>query len=130
VNDPRLRSYFGRLSVDSWLAGSQSCALCDADGTGQDNWFKFVAGLDPTNHTFELVLNITNVAGQPNQKNLVFSPVFVDRMYTPLFSTDLHVGDWQTLTGTAQSDLGNQRTITDQNATQGAKFYIIQITLP
>ncbi len=120
------QQYFGNSST----TGATTCATCDFDSTGQNNLFKFVTGLDPTDHASVFSLNITGVAGQLNQKNLVFSPVFADRTYTPFFSTDLHVGNWQTLTGTTESDLGNQRTITDQNATQGDKFYIIQITLP
>jgi alpha-amylase len=120
------QQYFGNGS----MTGATTCATCDFDGTGQNNLFKFVAGLNPTDRVSVFALNITGVAGQPNQKNLVFSPVFVDRAYTPLFRMDLHAGNWQTLTGTTQSDLGNQRTITDLNATQGSKFYIIQITWP
>ena len=40
------------------------CATCDADGTGQDNLLKFLAGLDPTNSVS--VLKITSVARQSN----------------------------------------------------------------
>jgi hypothetical protein len=120
------QQYFGNGSA----TGATTCAACDFDSTGQDNLFKYVAGLDPKNRASVFALNITGVTGQPNQKNLVFSPIFVDRTYTPLFRLDLRAGNWQTLTGTTQSDLGNQRTITDTDATQGTKFYIIQITLP
>jgi List-Bact-rpt repeat protein len=127
ISDWWRQKYFGGNGM---ATNSKSCALCDADGTGQDNLFKFVAGLDPTNRASVFLLNIANVTGQPNEKNLVFSPVFVDRIYTPLFSTDLPLDNWQTLTGTTESDLGNQRTITDPSATQGAEFYIIQITWP
>lgn len=45
--------------TDAWRAryfdppgnttNSRSCATCDASGTGQNNLFKFIAGLDPTN---------------------------------------------------------------------------------
>ena len=38
------------------------CATCDADGTGQDNLSKFLAGLDPTNSAS--VLQIVSVAKQ------------------------------------------------------------------
>jgi hypothetical protein len=38
------------------------CANCDADGTGQDNLLKFLAGLDPTNSLS--VFKITSVAKQ------------------------------------------------------------------
>jgi len=41
-----------------------SCATCDADGTGQDNLFKFLAGLDPTNPSS--IFGITAIARQSN----------------------------------------------------------------
>jgi hypothetical protein len=39
------QQYFGAGSSTD----STSCATCDFDGTGQNNLFKYVAGLDPTN---------------------------------------------------------------------------------
>jgi PKD repeat protein len=41
-----------------------SCATCDADGTGQDNLFKFLAGLDPTNPSS--IFGITAIARESN----------------------------------------------------------------
>jgi alpha-D-xyloside xylohydrolase len=42
------RSYwFG--SANAAVTNGQNCASCDPDGTGQDNLFKYAAGLNPTN---------------------------------------------------------------------------------
>ncbi len=41
------QQYFGGSGATTNVPGS--CATCDADGTGQNNLFKYLAGLDPTN---------------------------------------------------------------------------------
>ena len=40
--------YFG----DPTATSAATCATCDFDGTGQDNLFKYVAGLNPTNPAY------------------------------------------------------------------------------
>ena len=103
----------------------------DADGTGQNNLFKYVAGLNPTNPASVFVLDAVSLPGDPTQITLLFSPVAVGRTYTPQFSTDLVSGVWTQLTGyTGPTSNGNQVTITDLNATQPNKFYRIDISLP
>ncbi len=102
----------------------------DATGTGQNNLFKYVAGLDPTNAASVFRLRIERVDGQPNQKNLVFSPRWPDRIYTPMYRTNLLSGTWQVLSATNVTDNGTERTVTDLNATESNKFYRIQISLP
>ena len=53
------------------------------------------------------------------------------RTYTPQFRTDLVNGVWHPLTTfTGSVTNGNHVTITDINATQPAKFYRIDISLP
>jgi beta-glucanase (GH16 family) len=103
----------------------------DADGTGQNNQFKYVAGLDPTNPASVFVLNVSSVTGQPTQMNLIFSPLAAGRTYTPQFSTDLVGGLWTPLPSIGGPVTnGNQVTITDLNATESNKFYRIDISLP
>jgi len=102
----------------------------DVTGTGQNNLFKYIAGLDPTNAASVFRLRIEPVAGEPNRKNLIFHPRWNDRTYTPLFRTNLVSGAWMTLTNTNVADNSTQRTITDLDATDSSKFYRIQITLP
>ena len=108
-----------------------AAANVDADGTGQNNQFKYVAGLDPTNPTSVFVLTIAGVTNQPTQMNLFFNPVVGGRAYIPQFSTDMASGVWTQLTGyTGPVINGSQGAITDLNAVQTNKFYRIDISLP
>ena len=119
--------YFGG---DGTTTNHLSCATCDADGTGQNNWFKYVTGLDPTNPASLFTLRAA-VTGQPNESQVIFSPRWTDRTYTVLFRTNLVSGQpWQNLTNANQSDNGAERTVTDLGATKRTKFYRIQITYP
>ncbi len=109
-----------------------SCAACDADGTGQNNFFKYVAGLDPTNPASVFLLQVASVTNQPTLQNLMFNPVASGRTYILEFSTDLVGGIWSPLTtGTGPvTNNGTQITITDTNAAQPAKFYRVDIHQP
>jgi hypothetical protein len=59
VTQPGILDSIGDGIADWWRAryfggagtatNKLSCATCDADGTGQNNLFKYLAGLDPTN---------------------------------------------------------------------------------
>ena len=103
----------------------------DADGTGQNNLFKYVAGLDPTKSDSVFVLNVTGVPNVSTQQVLTFFPVADGRTYTPVFSTDLSPDGWTPLTGyDGPVTNGSQVTITDLDATQSNKFYRIRITYP
>jgi len=119
--------YFGSSSA----TGSTSCATCDFDGTGQNNLFKYVAGLDPTDPTAVFYLQIAGVTNQMSQQNLLFNPLASGRHYTPQFSTDLVKGVWLPLPGyNGPVTNGNQITITDTSATSPQKFYRIDISYP
>ena len=128
-------AYAGDQIDDSWqvqyfglppnpLAGPNA----DADGTGQTNLFKFVAGLNPLDGS-RFTLSIQPVSGQPARKNLIFQPLVSGRTYTTQFRTDLTAGSWNPLTGTTESDNGDMRTVTDTSAA-APKYYRVQITLP
>jgi hypothetical protein len=128
IPDLWLQQYFGH---PTGFGSDQSCATCDADGTGQNNLFKYVAGLDPTNATSVFALRITSVSTQPPQNNLTFSPITSGRMYTPQFTTDLVNGIWMPLTtSTAPLTSGSEVTITDTNPIPPQEFYRINISLP
>jgi PKD repeat protein len=104
----------------------------DADGTGQDNLFKYVAGLNPTDPASVFVFSVASVPNQPAFENLVFSPVVAGRIYTPIFSTNLLTGPWTPLTSAASPPVtnGSQVTITDTNATLSQAYYEIEISGP
>ncbi len=114
--------YFG--SPTNPLAGGN----VDADGTGQNNEFKYVAGLDPTNPSSVFVFTIASVTNQPSQMNLIFKPMVSSRTYKPEFTSDMVSGVWTQLTGYAGPVTnGNQATITDMNAAPSNEFYRIDI---
>ncbi|MEY2486226.1 MAG: hypothetical protein QOH39_1874 [Verrucomicrobiota bacterium] len=136
VNTDDFGAYAGDGIDDAWqvqyfgqppnpLAGPN----VDADGTGQTNLFKYVAGLNPLDGS-RFVLTIAQVSGQPNQKNLIFSPRFVDRMYTVKAKLSLTSGSFSALTNSTFSDNGQERTVTDFDGSGAAKFYEVEITKP
>jgi hypothetical protein len=114
------------------MTNGLSCATCDADGTGQNNLFKYLGGLDPTNPASVFLLQIASVADQPAEQNLLFNPVASGRIYTLQCCTDLVGGIWSPLTTSMGpvTNNSNQVTMTDTNATQPAKFYRVDIRLP
>jgi RHS repeat-associated protein len=118
-------------SVLSNTTNAQSCAACDADGTGQNNMFKYVAGLDPTNPHSVFVFQIAPVLGQPNWKDLIYNPVTSGRTYAVQTITNLVGGVYTNLTGFGGPvSNGTQVTVTDQNAVETNKFYRLHISLP
>ena len=120
--------YFGHAAGQS---NDLSRARDDACGTGQNNLFKYVAGLDPTNAASVFRLSIETVPGEPAQKRLVFSPRWSDRTYEVLSRTNLTDGAaWTSVTGTATGDNGNERTVTDLEAAANSKFYRVRISKP
>jgi hypothetical protein len=108
----------------------RAAATADPSGTGQNNLFKYTAGLNPTNPASVFVVTTATVPTQPNRFNLFFNPVVAGRTYTPQYTTDLVSGVWLPLTGYASPVTnGTQVTITDLNATQPKKFYRVDISL-
>ena len=124
------QAYFGAATPTN----IHDCATCDADGTGQNNLFKFVAGLNPTNPSSVFVLRIAPVSGQPTEKALTYNPILIGsgQVYTVQFRTNL-TGGAAYATLTAISPLttnGTQVTLNDTQATQTQKFYRVDISLP
>lgn len=126
--------------ADSWLVqyfgtppNPDAAPTADADGTGQNNLFKYVAGLNPTNPESVFVLTIADVPNQPTYKNLSYNPIASGRTYTPQFATSLTGAVWSTLSTVNPLSTNiniNQVTVTDLSATQPQKFYRVNISLP
>jgi len=116
--------YFGG---DGTTTNDQSCATCDADATGQDNQFKYVVGLNPTNSASVFALAITN----DPPPALLFGPVAAGRVVTPQFSGDLSSGAWQDLTEpiTTQTN-GSEFVLFDPDPSPFQRFYRVQISFP
>jgi hypothetical protein len=123
---------------DSWYAqyfgpapNSSAAPTADFDGTGQNNLFKYVAGLDPTNPASVFVLKIAGVTGQPGQKALTWTPLATGRTYSPEYRTNLTFGSYAALAGyTGPTTNSPQVSVTDVNATEKNKFYHIRISYP
>lgn len=113
--------YFG---VDNPLAAPHA----DPTGGGQDNLFKYIAGLDPLDVNSRFAIASAPVPSQPGQMRIIISPVLAGRTYTVRTTTDLSTAIWPTLTGAIINDNGSERTITDPNATGPRKFYKVEIT--
>ena len=102
----------------------------DADGTGQTNLFKYIAGLNPIDPSSRFTFTIQPVPGQPGQKNVIFTPIVAGRSYTVVSKARITDATWAALNTSSQSDNGAQRTVTDLSATGTTKFYEVQISKP
>ncbi len=125
--------YLSSAIPDSWFTqyfgaapNAQAAPTADADGTGQNNLFKYVAGLNPLDGS-RFVLSITSQTS-PNQKNLIFTPINPGSSYAVQYKTSI-TGTYAPLTGTTQGDNGSTRTVVDP-AAAAPKFYQIQISKP
>ena len=136
VNPDDFGSYAGDGLPDGWqvqyfgLNNPNAAPAVDASGTGQTNLFKYTAGLNPLDPTSIFTLEIEPVAGQPAQKDLIFSPVFLDRTYRVEYTADVAAGAWLPLPGALATTAGQVRTVTDPAAASPAKFYRVFITKP
>ncbi len=103
-------------------------ALADADGTGQNNYFKYIAGLNPTNPAsiFELSLSNALPAGL---KVLTFSPRYTNRTYTVQYVNALGTA-FSNLLQVTVADNGTTRAVTDTNANTTSRFYRVRISYP
>jgi hypothetical protein len=120
--------YFGGAGTTT---NASSCATGDADGTGQNNRFKYITGLDPTNPASIFSWKIAPVPGQLNRQNLIYNPTASGRLYAVEFSTNLVRMAFTNLTNlTAPQSNGSQVTITDTNAVAPVRFYRLRISLP
>lgn len=103
----------------------------DADLDGHNNLFEFTAGLVPTDALSVFNWRIEPVVGQPAQKKVIFSPIVAGRSYTVVTSPTIGTGaSWGNLVGGTVGDNGNERTVTDLNATENKKFYKVEIVKP
>lgn len=116
-------TYFGLNNPDA-------APLLDPDSDGHNNRFEFVAGLVPTDALSVFRWRIERVPGQPSSTQLIFSPVVGGRSYVVKFRPGLTTGSWLPLTGTTETDNGNERTVTDPNVTGPTKFYQVEIVKP
>ena len=129
-------SYAGDGLGDDWqvqyfgLNNPLAAPALDPDGDGESNLFEFTAGLFPTDPVSRLTARIEAVPGQPSRRAIIFKPRLAGRTYTVEFRSSLTAGAWAPLTNFSTSDNGNERTVTDLNATGSARVYHVKIDKP
>jgi hypothetical protein len=105
-----------------------AAAEADSSGTGQNNWFKYIAGLDPTNPASIFVVQLAKPASFPT---VSFRPVASNRLYTVQVRPDLVDGLWTELAGYGGPVTnGNQVSLTDLAPPPSNAFYRVGITMP
>ncbi|MFM1770279.1 MAG: hypothetical protein RJA22_2808 [Verrucomicrobiota bacterium] len=115
--------YFGTGSTDADPAR-------DPDGDGQGNLFEFTAGTNPTNAASRFELGIRN-GPAAGQRQIVFRPRFPSRTYTLTYRTNAaDAVPFATLGGTSTTDAGDERTVTDPNASDRNRVYRVRISYP
>ena len=98
--------------------------LLDPDGDGQNNFYKWIAGLNPTDPTSVFKLRL---ARSFQGEHLIFSPIVSGRTYTVIYSHDLFAlpRGFITING------GSERTVIDTNAFAVPKrIYRVEIAKP
>ena len=125
VNDAWQVQYFG-------VGNPNGGAGNDPDGDGQNNAYEYVVDSIPNDGTSFFRFRIEAVPGQATQRNLIFSPRVPGRIYTPQYTLDLATPApaFNNLAGTATTDIGPTRTVTDLNATETNKFYRVHVEIP
>jgi len=112
------------------LAADNSRAQDDASGTGQNNIFKYVAGLNPTNPGSIFTFQIDRIEGKPSRTKLIFQPCHCGPNFTVQSSTNFYSSTFTNLSVTTLQTNSEQVTIIDQDAAQSMKFYRMRITVP
>jgi hypothetical protein len=100
----------------------------DADGTGQSNLFKYIAGLSPVDPASRFIVSVASASGASGQMSVTFSPLIAGINNNVQYCTDLLSADWQILTGGLQSTTGDSATVIDPTPSAPQRFYRVQIS--
>jgi hypothetical protein len=95
IPDAWRAEYFGG---DGKTTNSQSCASCDADGSGLSNLQDYLAGINPLNPATSLHLGLS--ASVTNSSVTLNWPAAVGRGYTVQYKAHLTDSAWLTASGT------------------------------
>ena len=131
-NPDNFRSYAGDDLPDGWqvqyfgLDNPNAAPDADPFHCGQNNFFKYIAGLDPANSNSMFEFQIQQGEDGPH---LIFNPRLEDRSYTVQCLTDLNSTIWLVLTNANVADDGLTRTLVDTNGLP-VHFYRVQIVKP
>ena len=127
-------SYAGDGLPDNWqfqyfgLGNPRAAPGYDADGTGQNNLFKYTADLDPT--TPASVFAIVALTNRPPNRAVAVSATSARRLYRLIYATNLAAGTWTELPGTTPvPGVASRMTLCDTNAA-AMRFYRVQVAVP
>ena len=113
----RLR-YFG--TVNNYLSVSNA----DADGTGMDNWQKYVAGLDPTDPKSKLTAGTDQPMAQSPQDSVIYWPSVQGKQYVIQRSASLFPGTWNSIS--TNTGTGGNMEIHDSSIS-GNRYYRVGV---
>ena len=123
INDGWQVTHFG-------LNSSNAAPDKDPDQDGQTNLFEYTAGTLPMDASSMLRFRIEAVNGQSAHRRLIFTPNVTGRTYSIFKSSTLSPGLWLPVTGASQSTSGDERILTDANASAPNLFYRGSVTKP
>lgn len=137
VDPDNFGAYAGDGLPDDWqvfyfgIDNPDAAPDADPTGTQQNNLFRFVAGLNPTNANEVFTFRIAPVPDETDQADLIYDPVRPGRVYSIRATPDLTNPDWQPVAslGTPVTNL-QAVTVRDLDATETPKLYHILISLP
>ena len=124
VSDWWRAQYFGGSGATT---NASSCATCDPDGDGEDNFHEYLAGTNPTNSLARFRVESVSATSSFN----VSFTSSASRLYT-LYSTTNLVGSAWTPVATQTNIVGSGGvdTLTDVAPTDTQRFYRIGVQLP
>ncbi len=111
-------TYPGDALPDDWqnlyFGPDNPLAAPDADptGTGQNNYFKYIAGLDPTDPASRFVVNVDPEPPAPGSLEIQIQPIVPGRTYTLFSASQLSPPNWMPVVPTNVENNGAARTFT------------------
>jgi fibronectin type 3 domain-containing protein/DNA-binding beta-propeller fold protein YncE len=113
----RLR-YFG--TVNNLLSVSNA----DADGTGFNNWYKYVAGLDPTDPKSKLTAGTDQAMAQNPKDSVIYWPSMTGKQYVIQRSSSMFPGSWTAIS--TNTGTGGNMEIHDASG-GNSRFYRVSV---
>jgi hypothetical protein len=113
----RLR-YFG--TVNNLLSVSNA----DADGTGFNNWYKYVAGLDPTDPKSKLTAGTDQAMAQNPKDSVIYWPSMTGKQYVIQRSSSMFPGSWTAIS--TNTGTGGNMEIHDLSG-GNSRFYRVSV---
>jgi hypothetical protein len=124
IPDGWRRQYFGGSGTTT---NATSCATCDPDGDGMDNYAEYIADTNPTNAlSYFHIQSVTHADGFK-----VFFQSFASRNYSLFYTTNLSGSVWTLVS--SQTNLtgnGGVDSLSDTNASNPQRFYRVGVVLP